>query len=76
MPNPALLMDEDFRADCLSASRPYERDEVKCAACGAVIAKDDADRRFLTPEDAADDNWVYLCQDCSAGVEVLEEICR
>jgi DNA-directed RNA polymerase subunit RPC12/RpoP len=65
---------EHLLDDAREAAMPDEPETVRCAACGAVVNKDAADRRFLTPEDAAEDNSVYVCQDCSAGLDELNAL--
>lgn len=61
MHNPALLRDEDFRADQLA---PVVYDEVRCV-CGAVVFKDDAVR--------ADDGKSWLCFKCALAIRGYED---
>ena len=58
------------QADAVIAA--WHEEKVKCAACGCVIARDDADRRDINE----DDEPRYVCQTCSEALDALERICR
>jgi hypothetical protein len=45
---------------------------VKCAGCGCILAKDDADCREFN-EDAGVE---YVCPSCSAALDDLQRLCR
>ena len=68
MRNFDLENDEDFRADCREAALPDAAfvDLVKCKACGATGAKEDAYR------------WegAWLCPDCAEATGHIEEMCK